>query len=59
LPFRPAFSVFRSSIDIRFQGGNIMKKSIVLACLLLAAPPLLALDAYPMTSIAEVGSSVG
>ena len=36
-----------------------MKQLGILACALFAAAPLLALDAYPMTTIAEVGTSVG
>ena len=37
----------------------MMKKTGLLLCVLLAAPPLLALDAYPMTTVAELGTSVG
>lgn len=36
-----------------------MKQAGILVCALLAAAPLLALDAYPFTSMAEVGTSVG
>lgn len=36
-----------------------MKQTGILVCVLLAAAPLLALDAYPFTSIAEVVTSVG
>jgi len=36
-----------------------MKHAEILMCVLLVAPPLLALDAYPMTTIAEVATSVG
>jgi hypothetical protein len=36
-----------------------MKKTALLICVLLPAAPLLALDAYPMTTIAEVATAVG
>jgi len=36
-----------------------VKKAGILACVLLAAAPLLALDAYPFTTVAELGTSVG
>ena len=36
-----------------------MKRAGILICVLFAAAPLLALDAYPFTSTAELGTSVG
>jgi hypothetical protein len=36
-----------------------MKHLGILFCLLLAAAPVLALDAYPMAAIAELATSVG
>ncbi len=35
-----------------------MKKSVLMVCVLsLVAPSVMALDAYPMTTIAEIGTS--
>ena len=34
-----------------------MKRTAVLVCVLLSAAPLLALDAYPMTTVAEMATS--
>lgn len=34
-----------------------MKKPALLICVLLTAAPLLALDSYPMTTIAEIATS--
>jgi hypothetical protein len=36
-----------------------MKHLGILACILFVAAPILALDAYPMTTIAEIATSVG
>lgn len=36
-----------------------MKTAGILVCVLLVSSPLLALDAYPMTTIAELGTQVG
>lgn len=36
-----------------------MKKTALLICILLPAVPVLGLDAYPMTTIAEVATSTG
>jgi hypothetical protein len=36
-----------------------MKRTALLLCVLLPAAPLLGLDAYPMTTIAEVATAVG
>jgi len=36
-----------------------MKRTAVLICLLLPAMPVLGLDAFPMTTIAELGTAVG
>jgi hypothetical protein len=36
-----------------------MKKAALLVCLCLTAAPLLALDAYPMTTVAELATAVG
>ena len=41
------------------ERGSRMKKTALVICLLLPAAPLLALDAYPMTTIAEVATAVG
>jgi len=38
---------------------TVMKKTGILCCVLLTAAPLLGLDAYPFTTIAEVGTSTG
>jgi len=36
-----------------------MKNAAIVTCLLVAAAPLLAQGAYPMTTIAELGTQVG
>jgi len=53
-------SLFFSTLaDILCERGTQMKKTALLICVLLPAAPLLGLDAYPMTTISEVSTSVG
>ena len=44
--------------DQPFQGGTVMKKSVLMMCVLgLVAPSVMALDAFPMTTVCELGTA--
>jgi len=45
-------------LDQPFQGGEVMKKPVLMLCVLsLVAPSVMALDAYPITTLNELYTS--
>lgn len=56
---REARSTLTTSATDHRERGTMMKKAGVLVCALFVVSPLLALDAYPRTTIVELGTQVG